>query len=89
MTAERGDSQTTIPAHVEDLTKLKGTYIRNLRTDKYEYIVDVGPAGVIARSVTPDAFGGEPSGTHHGITWAALQNVYNLCVEAEKVENAK
>lgn len=89
MSADRGDNTTTIPAHVEDPRTLKGKYLRNIRTDRIVKILDVGREGVIASSVTPDAYGGEPSGEPHGITWAALTHIYNIMVPAEEVKGTK
>jgi len=87
MTVERGDNTTTIPAHVEDLRQMKGKYLRHLRTDKFCLITDVGKAGVTARDVTPDAYGGEPSGPEYGITWLAIQRLHNLVVDANEIDN--
>lgn len=87
MTIERGDNTPTIPAHVEDLTKLKDTYWRHLRTDKFCKVLDVGQMGVTACDVEPDAYGGEPRGEPHGITWLALQRLYNIVVDANQVDN--
>ena len=86
MSIDRGDGQATMPAHVEDLTKLKGMYMRHLRTDKYCIVVDVGREGVTARDVTPDVHGGEPSGHEYCITWLAIQHLYNLSVDAHEIE---
>ena len=83
------DSQTTVPAHVEDLSKFKGLYLRNTRTDKVVLVVDVGQAGVTVQHVHPDAYGGEPYGEPHMITWRAVLHIYNIMVDAHEVEGTK
>lgn len=89
MTIDRGDGQSTMPAHVEDLRHMKGMYLRHLRTDKYVKVIEVGREGVTAQHVEPDAHGGEPYGEPHGITWLAIQHLYNLSVDAHEIEGAK
>lgn len=85
----RGDNTTTVPAHIEDLSKMKGLYLRNIRTDKFVRICDVGDKGVFAQYVEPDAYMGQPYGEPHGITWKAMQNLYNLIVNAHELDGAK
>lgn len=82
----RGDSQITIPAHVEDLAKFKGLYLRNIRTDKVVQVLEVGTHGVTAQEVTPNDYGGQPYGEPHGITWLAIQRIYNIMVDAHQID---
>ena len=86
---QRGDSTDTVPAVVEDLAKLKGQYLRNIRTDILVKIIDVGKLGVTARYVEGNAYGSPPVGEPHAITWRAVKAVYNIMVNAHEIAGVK
>lgn len=86
---QRGDSTDTVPAVVEDLAKLKGQYLRNIRTDILVKVIDVGKLGVTARYVEGNAYGAPPVGEPHAITWRAVKAVYNIMVNAHEIEGVK
>lgn len=89
ITGEQRDSQDTVPAHVEDLAKLKGQYLRNIRTDRLSVILDVGRAGVTAQDVEANVYGAPGVGEPYGITWRAFRTLYNIMVPAEEIAGTK
>lgn len=86
---ERGDNTHTVPAEIQDLKKLKGQYLRNIRTDRLSIILDVGKLGVTAQDVEQNVFGAPGIGEPYGITWRAVKAIYNIMVNAEEIKGVK
>lgn len=84
---EHGAPGGTVPARVEDLSKLKGRWLRNTRSDTYCVIVDVGREGVLVKDCEGPFLPGY--GETYGITWRAVKAIYNIQVSAHEVAGAK
>jgi len=77
----------TIPAHVQDLSKLKGQWFRSIHSDKIYQVITVGTAGVSLKYA--GHYGSPGVGQTYIRPFDVLRDEFNIMVSPSEIQGIK